>query len=81
MLGMYLEILKIGHRFCSTLSILNELLLQKELQSVMLIMILNKKNENTMKTKRKQRQKNIARAKQLNPGPFSLQYGMLPFGH
>jgi len=35
MLGLYRDTLLIGHRFCSMLSILNELTLQTELQNVM----------------------------------------------
>jgi len=34
MLGLYLYILIIGHKFCNRLSILNKLTLQKKLQNV-----------------------------------------------
>jgi len=53
MLGLYLYTLIIGQKSCNMLSILNKLLLQKELQILWQIMCFWTKSKNTSTTKQK----------------------------
>ena len=53
MLGLYLYTLKIGQKSCNMLSLLNKLLLQKELQTLWQIMCFWTKSKNTSTTKQK----------------------------
>ena len=54
--GLYLDILIIGHKFCSMLSILKEMTLQKEWQNILTINVFwtkeNNHNNNNNKTEK-----------------------------
>ena len=60
---VYLETLIIGHKFCSILSILNELTLQKEFKKGNVNNVFWTKNKSTITTRQKSKQKIL-----LEPG-------------
>jgi len=53
MLGLYLHTLIISHKSCKMLSILNKLILQKDLQNVVTNYVFMDINKNTTTTKQK----------------------------
>ena len=77
MLGLYIDTIIIGHKLNSTLRILNELPLQKELQNFMTNDALRKKTT----TKQKDKVKNPCQTWESNPGPHAPQSDALPLDH
>ena len=80
MLGlyMYLDTLIIGHTFAISISILNELTLQRELQNNITNYVFWTTTKNNTTTKRKIKHKNPCQGRELNPGPVTSQSDALP---
>ena len=82
MLGLYLCTLRIGHKSGNTLSKLNKLTLQKELQHFVTNNVFFwQKIKNTTTTKQKNKHKNLCRSRELNPGPPAPKADALPLCH
>jgi len=81
MLGLYLYTLIIGHKSCNRLSILNKLILQKELQNVVKNNVFWTKHKNTTTTKQKMKHKNPCRSRELIPGTLAPKADALPLHH
>jgi len=79
MLCLYMLTLKIGHKFCSMLSILNEITLEKELQNI----IKNGFWTKIVKTKQqnKNKNKNSCQSQESNQGPLAPQSDVLTLDH
>jgi len=76
MRGLYIYTLKIDHKSCNMLSILNKVTLQKELQSSVTNSVLWATSKNTTTTKQKIKHKTACWSRALNPGlhPKRIRY-------
>jgi len=70
MLGLNLDTLINGHNYCSMISILNELTLQKEIANNY---VNNALWTRKLKHNNKKQHTNLCQSRELNPGPFVPQ--------
>ena len=82
MLGLYLYTLIISHKSCKMLSILNKLILQKNLQNIVTNNVfMDKKVKTQQQQNKKIKPKNPSRSRELNPGPLAPKADALPLHH
>jgi len=72
MLGLYLYTLIIGHKYCSILSILNQLTLKKKLQNFVTNNVLFRQKIKTQQQQNKKiKHENPCMSRDLNQGPLA----------
>ena len=73
MLGLYLDTRIIGYKYCSMLSILFKLTLQKECQTIVTNNLFWTKNKTTSSTKQNIKHKNPCQSQESNTEPLAPQ--------